>query len=132
MHNLSFDGTLKEFDLIISNMSDADKKNDIMFRRICKEVFQKSYSNIKFQNNLDIGIRVGIGSIIKKSQGRYKKGSFAKSFRKLDHQINTPTFSDLKNINHFLEKSEFVLVVKLLKIQYNYGLKEAISFINSQ
>ena len=132
MHELSFDKTVHGFDLIVSVMNDANKKNDTMFRRICKEVFQKSYSKLEFQNNLDVGAKmmgVGIASVIKKAQGRYKKGSFAKSFRKLNHQTNVVTYSNLHKINQFLETSEFVFVVKLLKIQYNYGLHKAISII---
>ena len=132
MRELSFDKTVNGFDLIVSVMNDANKKNDIMFRRICKEVFQKSYSKLEFQNNLVVGAKmmgVGIASVIKKTQGRYKKGSFAKSFRKLNHQTNVVTYSNLHKINQFLETSEFVFVVKLLKIQYNYGLYKAISII---
>ena len=132
MRELSFDETVNGFDLIVSVMNDANKKNDIMFRRICKEVFQKSYSKLEFQNNLVVGAKmmgVGIASVIKKTQGRYKKGSFAKSFRKLNHQTNVVTYSNLHKINQFLETSEFVFVVKLLKIQYNYGLYKAISII---
>ena len=134
MYNLSFDETLKGFDMTVSSMSDAEKKNDLMFREICKKIFQKSYSKLEIQNNLNVGAKIagaGIGSIIKKAQGRYKKGSFKKSYKKLYNQTNIPTFSDLEKINHFLDTSEFIFVTKLLKIQYNYGLNSVISFINS-
>ena len=132
MRELSFDETVNGFDLIISVMNDANKKNDIMFRRICKEVFQKSFSKIEFQNNLDAGAKmvgVGIASAIQMARGRYKKGSFTKSFRKLNHQTNVVTYSNLHKINQFLKTSKFVSVVKLLKIQYNYGLHKTISII---
>lgn len=132
MCELSFDKTVNGFDLIVSVMNDANKKNDIMFRRICKEVFQKSFSKIEFQNNLDAGAKmvgVGIASAIQMARGRYKKGSFTKSFRKLNHQTNVVTYSNLNKINQFLKTSEFVSVVKLLKIQYNYGLHKTISII---
>jgi len=134
MHKLSFDETIKGFNLIVSSMNDANKKNNTLFRRICKEVFQKSYSELEFQNNLNAGAKmagVGIASAIKMVQGRYKKGSFTKSFKKLNHQTNVFTCSDLKKINHFLEISEFAFVVKLLKTQYNYGLNTTISSIIS-
>jgi len=134
MHKLSFEKAMKEFDLIVSDMNDANKNNNIMFRNTCKEIFQKSYSKLEFQNTLDAGaklLRVGIGSAIKKAQGRYKKGSFAKSFRKINHQTDVLTYSDLKKINHFLEVSEFTFVAKLLKIQYNYGFRRAISSVIS-
>ena len=132
MCELSFDKTVNGFDLIVSVMNDANKKNDILFRRICKEVFQKSFSKIEIQNNLDAGAKmvgVGIASAIQIARGRYKKGSFTKSFRKLNHQTNVVTYSNLHKINQFLKTSKFVSVVKLLKIQYNYGLHKAISII---
>jgi len=134
MHKLSFDETIKGFDLIVSDMNDANKKNNTLFRRVCKEVFRKSYAEFKFQNNLNAGeimLGVGIASVIKLAQGRYKKGSFTKSFKKLNHQTNVFTCSDLKKINHFLEISEFAFVVKLLKTQYNFGLNTTISSIIS-
>ena len=132
MRELSFDKTVNGFYLIVLVMNDANKKNDIMFRRICKEVFQKSFSKIEFQNNLDAGTKmvgVGIASAIQMARGRYKKGSFTKSFRKLNHQTHVITYSNLHKINQFLKTSEFVSVVKLLKIQYNYGLHKTISII---
>ena len=134
MHKISFEKTMRKFDLIVSDMNDANKNNNIMFRRVCKEVFQKSYSKLEIQNNFNIGrkmLRVGTASAIKMARGRYKKGSFGKSFKKLNNQTNTPTYSDLKKINRFLDTSEFIFVTKLLKIQYNYGLNGVISFINS-
>ena len=133
MGELSFDKTIDRFDLIISDMNDADKKNNLMFRRVCKEVFQKSYSKLEIKNNLNIGKKmaaVGVSSAIKIVQRRYKKGSFTKLSKKLNHQTNVFTYSDLKKINRFLEISEFALVVKLLKTQYNYGLDEAVSSIH--
>ena len=120
--------------MIVSSMSDAEKKNDLMFREICKKVFQKSYSKLEIQNNLNVGARIlgaKIGFAIKMAGKQYKKDSFAKSFKKLNNQTNTPTYSDLKKINHFLDTFEFIFVTKLLKIQYNYGLNSVISFINS-
>jgi len=134
MHKLSFDETMKRFDQIVSDMNDVNKKNNTMFRRICKEIFQQSYSKLVFQNNLDISAKmlgVGIISVIKKARGQYITGSFAKSVKKLNHQTNVFTYSDLEKINHFLEMAEFAFVVKLLKIQYTYGLNRTVSFIIS-
>ncbi|KFM15854.1 hypothetical protein SCCGRSA3_01946 [Marine Group I thaumarchaeote SCGC RSA3] len=132
MHELSFDKTTKRFDLIVLDMNDANKKNNLMFRRICKEVFQKSFSKIEFQNNLDAGAKmagVGIVSAIQMARGKYKEGSFVKSFRKLNNQTSIVSYSDLNKVNQFLKTSDFTLVVKLLKLQYNYGLIKAISVI---
>ncbi len=134
MHKLSFDKTIERFDLIISDMNDAERENNLMFRRICKEIFQKAYSDIQFQKHQDIidkKFHMGITCIIKNARGHYKKSSLRKSFRKLNSQNHVITYSDLHKINLFLRTSEFTLVLKLLKIQYKYGLNEAISFTNS-
>lgn len=130
MSELSFDETIKKFDLIVSDMNNANKKNNLFFRRICKEVFQKSYYKLEFENNFDVGAKLaatGLASAIKKIQGRYKKGSFVKSFQKLNNQTNVAILSDLQKINNFIDTSEFSFVVKLLRIQYKYGLKRTIS-----
>jgi len=130
MHKLSFDETMGRFDLIVSDMNDVNKKNDAMFRKICKEVFQKSYTKLKLKNNLDAGSKmlgIGIASVIKMASKRYEKGFFEKSIQKLNHQDNIPSYSDMVMINHILKDDEFAFAVKLLKIQYNYGLAEAIS-----
>lgn len=125
---------MKRFDLIVSNMNYANKKNNTLFRRICKESFKKSYSELEIQNNLDVGAKmlgVGIISAIKMARGRHKKDSFAKSIKKLNHQTNVLTYSDLEKINYFLEISEFAFVIKLLKTQYNYDLNASVAFITS-
>jgi len=134
MHKLSFDETMKRFDLIVSDMNDANKKNNTMFRRICKEVFQKSYAEFRIQNNLNIGGKMagtGIVSVIQKARGQYKEGSFVKSFKKLNHKTSVFTYSDLNKINNFLQIAEFVFVVRLLKIQHNYGLNSSVSYVIS-
>lgn len=132
MSKLSFDHTLRRFDLIVSSRSETNKKNNLMYRRICKEVFKKSYSNFQFHNTINIGVNLaaaGIVSVINSARGKNKENSFAKSFRKLNSQNYDITYSDLHKINCFLDKSEFALVLKLLKIQYKYGFNEAISSI---
>ena len=132
MSKLSFDDTLRRFDLIVSSRSETDKKNNLMYRRICKEVFKKSYSNFQFHNTINVGINfaaAGIVSAINSVRGRNKENSFTKLFRKLNSQNHDITYSDLHKINCFLDKSKFALVLKLLKIQYKYGLNEAISSI---
>lgn len=132
MSKLSFDDTLRRFDLIISSRSETDKKNNLMYRRICREVFKKSYSNFQFHNTINVGVNLaaaGIVSAISSVRGRNKENSFVKSFRKLNSQNHVITYSDLDEINCFLDKSEFALVLKLLKIQYKYGLNEAISSV---
>lgn len=132
MPRLSFIETMNEFNLITSSMDNANKKNDILFRKISKEVFQKSYSKLEIQIHLNTGAKiagVGIVSAIKMARGQYTKGSFAKSFKKLHHHNAVFTYSDLKQINYFLDTSEFLFVAKLLKIQYNYGLNKTISII---
>ena len=134
MDKLSFDETMKRSDLIVSNMNEAGTKNNIMFRRICREIFQKSYSKLDFKNNLNVVTKtaiVGAISAYKKAKGQYNKGSFTKSFRKLNFSSALLTYSDLNKVDQFLKISEFTLVIKLLKIQYNYGLNKAISSINS-
>ena len=134
MGKLSFDETIKRFDLIVSNMNDANKKNNAMFRKICKEVFQKSYTKLKLQNNLGSGVKmlgIGIASVIKMASNRYEKGFFEKSVQKLNYQDNILSYSDIVMINHILKDGEFAFVVKLLKIQYYYGLIEAISSVSS-
>ncbi len=133
MGKLSFDETIKRFDLIVSDMNEADVKNDIMFRIICREIFQKSYSKLDLQNNLNVVTKmavVGIISAYKKAKGQYNEGSLVKSFRKLNSQSVAITYFDLDKVNQFLKISEFALVVKLLKIQYNFGLNKAIFSIN--
>ena len=133
MGKFSIDETIKRFDLIVSDMNEANIKNDIMFRRTCKEIFQKSYSKIDLQNNLNAVTKmavVGVISAYKKAKGQYKKGSFAKSFVKLNSS-STIAYSDLNKVNQFLKISGFVSVVKLLKIQHNYGFNKAIFSINS-
>ena len=132
MRKLSFDDTLRKFDLIISSRSETDKKNNLMYRRICREVFKKSYSNLQFHNTINVGVNLAAATIvsaINSVRGRNKENSFAKSFRKLNSQNHDITYSDLHKINCFLDKSEFALVLKLLKIQYKYGFNEAISSI---
>lgn len=132
MSKLSFDDTLRRFDLIVSSRSETDKKNNLMYRRICREVFKKSYSNFQFHNTINVGVNLaaaGIVSAISSVRGRNKENSFVKSFRKLNSQNHVITYSDLDEINCFLDKSEFALVLKLLKIQYKYGLNEAISSV---
>ena len=131
MSKLSFDDTLKRFDLIVSSRSETDKKNNLMYRRICKEVFKKSYSNFQFHNTINVGINFAAAGIVSaiNSRRKNKKYSFEKSFKKLNSQNHVITYSDLHKINCFLDKSEFALVLKLLKIQYKYGLNEAISSI---
>ena len=131
MSKLSFDDTLKRFDLIVSSRSETDKKNNLMYRRICKEVFKKSYSNFQFHNTINVGINFAAAGIVSaiNSRRKNKKHSFEKSFRKLNSQNHVITYSDLHKINCFLDKSEFALVLKLLKIQHKYGLNEAISSI---
>jgi len=134
MYDLSFDKTLKGFDMIVSIMNEADKKNDLMFREICKEVIKKSYSKLEIHTTLNIGgniVGVGIGSAIKMAFGQYKKGSFKKSSKKLYNQTIIPAYSDLEKINYFLDTSEFIFVTKLLKIQYKYGLRRTISSVIS-
>jgi hypothetical protein len=133
MNRFSFDETINKLDLIVSEMKCADAKNDAMFRRICREIFQNSYSKLTEQNNLNTISRmaiVGAVSAYKKYKGQYNEGSFAKSFRKLNSQSIAITYSNLDKVNPFLKISEFALVVKLLKIQYNFGLNKAISSIN--
>ena len=133
MDKLSFDETMKKLDLIVSDMKCADAKNDAMFRRVCREIFQNSYSKLTAQNNLNTVAKMAISGAIsayKKSRGKYKKGSYAKSFKKICGQTDALNYSDLEKINQFMKKSEFTLVVKLLKIQYNFGLKEVISSVD--
>lgn len=133
MHELSFDKTMGIFDLIVSDMNDADKKNDILFRRICKEVFQKSYTKLKLKNNLNTGAKmlgVGITSLLQMASKKYEKGFFEKSVQKLNPQNNIPSYSDMSILNHNLEDGDFAFVVKLLKIQYDYGIIEAISSVS--
>ena len=131
MNKLSFDDTLRRFDLIVSSRNDTDKKNNLMYRRICKEVFKKSYSNFQFHNTINVGVNFAAAGIVStiNIRRKNKKYSFTKSFKKLNSQNHVITYSDLNTINCFLDKSEFVLVLKLLKIQYKYGLNEAISSI---
>ncbi|PBO84224.1 MAG: hypothetical protein COA77_10490 [Thaumarchaeota archaeon] len=132
MSKLSFDDTLRRFDLIVSNRSETDKKNNLMYRRICREVFKKLYSNFQFHNTINVGVNFAAAGIVSaiNSKRKNKKYSFAKSFRKLNSKNYVITYSDLHKISCFLDKSEFVLVLKLLKIQYKYGLNEAISSIS--
>ena len=86
MSKLSFDDTLKRFDLIVSSRSETDKKNNLMYRRICKEVFKKSYSNFQFHNTINVGINFAAAGIVSaiNSRRKNKKHSFEKSFRKLN------------------------------------------------
>ena len=53
MASFTLESTIKEFNLLIVIARESNDKNDLMFRRICKEIFRKSYSNLKFQNNGD-------------------------------------------------------------------------------
>lgn len=133
MHDRLFYSSLEKIDEAAFEITSAKKNNDALFRRLSKEVFQKSFSKVEFQSNLDAGARmagVGIASAIQIARGRYKKDSFTKSFKKLHRQTDVVTFSDLNKINQFLQTSEFASVVKLLKIKHNYGLHKAVSVIS--
>ena len=135
MHKLSFDETMKGFDLIVSTMNDANKKNNTMFRTLCKEVFKKSYAKLESQKNLDTCgkmLGIGIASVIKMAGKQYEKGFFKKSVQKLNHQDGIPSYADMLLINSILEDTEFAFVVKLLKIQRKYGLIEAISSVSTR
>ena len=63
---------------------------------------------------------------------QYEQGFFKKSVQKLNHRDGIPSYSDMILINSILEDAEFAVVVKLLKIQHNYGLAEAISSVSSR
>ncbi|KFM20324.1 hypothetical protein AAA799P11_00071 [Marine Group I thaumarchaeote SCGC AAA799-P11] len=132
MHKLSFVKTMEQFDLMISVMDDANKKNNFMFRELCVEVFRKSYSKLKSKNDLNVTANFLVGelfSAINNNKTR-NKVTRAKSLRKLNAKKKVLTYSDLNKVCQFIKTSEFSLVVKLLKIQHNYGLNEAISAIS--
>lgn len=129
MHSFYFDKSLERFDQIISDMSDANKKNDLMLRHVCKQIFQKSFSKLESQQTLESGghlAGIGVVSLIKKVKGTYKEGTFSKSFKKLTSQTDVFSYSDLKKINEFLNNCEIQQAIKLLRIQYDLGIKEAL------
>lgn len=131
MNNFSFDETIKQFDLIVSCMNDANKKNNTMFRKICKEIFQKSYSKLKSKNDLTIGSKilgVGIASVIKMANKQYERGSFEKSVQKLNHQDSIPSYFDMVQFYRVLENSAFFMLLKLLKTQNDYGLIQSVHY----
>ena len=84
MHELSFDKTINDFDLIVSSTNNANNKNNTMFRNFCKEVFQKSYVTLESQNNLDTGAKmlgIGIASVIKWPANNMNKGFLKNRFK---------------------------------------------------
>lgn len=108
-------------------MSDADKKNNFMFRNVCCEVLQNSYSKFKLQNDLNLGVKLLTHEIIfafKKNKNR-NKVTRAKSLQK-NTGNKILTYSDLNKTCRFLKTSKFTSVIKLLKFQYNYGVNKAI------
>lgn len=130
MSDFWFDETNSGFDQLVSDIREVDKKNNLMFKRICKDVFRKSHAKLVSQNNLDTGTKmlgVCIASAIKKASNRYEKGYFEKSVQKLNSRNNIPTYSDMVMANHILDGAVFAFAVKLLKILYMHGLSEAIS-----
>ena len=133
MCKLSFDKSINKFELIISKMSAVDKKNNLQFRIVCRQVFQKSFSEYHSKTTLKNGAKllgVGIGAAIKNARGKHVQKNFAKSSKKTNYQNHSIDYSDMSKVYEFIRTSEFSLVVKLLKIQHNYGLSEAISSIS--
>lgn len=134
MDKLSFDKTIKKFDLIISDLKYVDKKNDEMFRRVCIEIIQNSHSKMSAQNDFDTVAKFVVSRAIhayKKPLGEHKNVLHAKSFKKIRAQTDILNYSNLGRICQFIKKSEITLVVKLLKIHYNFGLKATLSFVDS-
>lgn len=133
MGRFSFDDTIKQFDLIVSDMNESNVKNDVMFRRTCREIFQKSYSKFDLDNSLSTVTTLLVGKVIsacQKSKESNNNVLHAKLFRKLNSSSVTTSYSDLGKINQFLKTSKFTLVVKLLKIQYDHGFRKAVFSIN--
>lgn len=115
-------------------MNESNVKNDVMFRRTCREIFQKSYSKFDLDSSLSNVTTLLVGKVIsacQKSKTQNNNVVRAKSFRKLNLSSVTISYSDLGKINQFLKTSEFTLVVKLLKIQYDHGFRKAVFSINS-
>ena len=134
MSELTFDKTIDGLDMIVSNMRDASTNNNTTFRKICKEIFQKSYAELEHQNNLDTGAKMlgaGIASLIKMANKQYEQDFFKKSVQKINHQNSILSYSEMALIYSILKDSEFTLVTKLVKIHHNYGLSEVISWVHS-
>lgn len=133
MNRISFDETLKQLELTVSDMKYIDVQNNALFRRACSDIFQNSYTKLVSKNDWDAIPKLAVSGVIsayKKSRGKYKNGSYAKSFKKIYNQTHTVNYSDLEKIYQFVKESELESVVKLLKIQYHHGFKKSISAIS--
>jgi hypothetical protein len=131
MLEFSLKDELQKIDSITSVMEQANMINDTTFRNVCKDVFEKAFSESEFNQNFEMGmtmIGLGIGSAIKQARGQYVEGSFAKSISEI--KPKNETNSDLNKILHFLEKSPFHKVANLLRIQCAEGLKKSVSSID--
>ena len=116
-----------EIHIIVS----AKKNNDISFRRISKEILSKSFSEIDFHDSLETSSKmlgVGIVHAIKKAKGKYKAGSFAKSFNNISH-ADRVTSSDLRMVLKFIDGAELDAVLKLLNHNRKFGFKSCLNML---
>lgn len=132
MYEFTVQTELQKFDSILSLMKQTDANNEYYFRMICKQVFEKAFLEFGYQEVQDSKWFIGeelLFTAIEKFQGNYEEGSFEKSLSNLlpiDHS------SELNKIISFIARCELSKLVKLVQIQYTFGLEKAISFVDSE
>lgn len=117
---------------VYTEIVSTKKNNDVSFRRISKEIFSKSFSEMDFHNSLEIGSKmlgVGIVHAIRKAKGKYKAGSFAKSFNEINSHAGHATSADLRMVLKFLDDAKFDTVLKLLKRNRQFGFKSCLNML---
>ncbi|WP_148680175.1 hypothetical protein [Nitrosopumilus maritimus] len=118
--------------MIYSEIISARKNNGDAFHRISKEVISESFSKIESHDTVSIcGSLAGVAivSAFKKSRGRYKSGSFAKSFNEINSHAGRTTFADLRIIQKFLDSAKFDTVLKLLRRNRKSGFKSCLNML---
>ncbi len=123
----------KQLDTLEKELHKTDENNDKSFRKVAKQIIQKHWSKLETRQNIEcLGtvIGAGIGSIIQKHQGNYKKGTFAKTYNRQNPRSKFGT-TQVQQLEDYIDTADFESVVKLVKITHKYGLKEAYRFVFS-